>query len=452
MAGGLTNGAKRTFGFWSMVGGVMIALKLKDRLDEYNKLPTEDAQGRVALRSSIDDSETTPFRDGDLETASTLDTEIPGAKQKRKRSRECCVCCGLKCGLFWKAFGIVCLIFIAWYAVKLAMWAATPSPTGLEGMPEYSTSLGCEKGKYFFEDQQQVSYNVGINVGKADHSIDVRGGAVGTLVIAQGEAGSTNVKYEMTLRSDKQDLASKFSVTHPSMEEIEEGSSHSRLLLTTPGVIVESCMRYDIKLFVPPQLKRLHIQTHATTHIKFDDNGNIDLDRLFITMYTSNPGNLLLPNANINAKASTFELTQGWLVGQTNLLERTVVLTQRGNAVTNLHVHPVPSLEDTPAVALLETTTGAGRTDIFYENDSGSPHRPIQSTHRSSRNGDLYLTYKQAEFNGKVKLDAKSYSATGLRGGLDGRTNGTELPWVGNPDGGDSLTVSSPRGWVGLYF
>ena len=29
----------------------------------------------------------------------------------------------LSCGLFWKAFGIVCLLFLGWQAIKLAIWA-----------------------------------------------------------------------------------------------------------------------------------------------------------------------------------------------------------------------------------------------------------------------------------------------------------------------------------------
>ena len=29
----------------------------------------------------------------------------------------------LRCGLFWKAFGIVTLLFLGWQAIKLAIWA-----------------------------------------------------------------------------------------------------------------------------------------------------------------------------------------------------------------------------------------------------------------------------------------------------------------------------------------
>ncbi|KAK7687159.1 hypothetical protein QCA50_009662 [Cerrena zonata] len=445
---GLNEGARRTFGFGAMIGSVMVALKLKDKWDEYNQLPTEERDGRVRLGSPLDeDSETTPFRDGDLETSS--------GKPRRKQSPDCCMCFGYRCGLFWKAFGIVCLIVVIWNAVKFALWAAKPASTGLEKLPEFSTSLGCVDAPFFFEDQQQILYTVGTNVGRADHAVDIRGAGVGTLIVAEGPSQSTDVKYEMTLRSDSREFASRFSVVHPSQNEVADGSEHSRLLLSAPGNIDDSCMRYDIKMTIPPSIKRLHIQAHATTHIKFNDTSNIELDRLYITTYTTDPLNMILPTEHVRAKQVNFEMVAGWLVGVTRLVEKTVVLTQRGNAHTNLHVKPAPSLGETPAPAILETTTGAGRSDIFFESDKASPHRPIQATHRSSRNGDIYLTYKDAEYNGKVKFDAHSYTTKGLHGTfgrVDDHNGKSDLPYVGNPEGVDKLTVSSPRGWVGLYF
>lgn len=32
-----------------------------------------------------------------------------------------------RCGLFWKAFGIVCLLFLGWQGIKLAIWMFTVS-------------------------------------------------------------------------------------------------------------------------------------------------------------------------------------------------------------------------------------------------------------------------------------------------------------------------------------
>lgn len=330
-----------------------------------------------------------------------------------------------------------------------------PATTGLEHLPEFNTSLGCADGPYFFEDQQQLLYTVATNVGRADHSVDMRGAGVGTLIVAEGPSQSTDVTYEMVLRSSSREYASRFTVVHPPKDEINDGSSHSRLLLSTPGAIDDACMRYDIKMTIPPSIKRLHIQAHATTHIKFNETADIELDRLYITTYTNDALNMVFATEHVRAKQVNFEMTSGWLVGNTRLVEKTIVLTQRGNAHTNLHVKPAPSLGDSPAPAFFETTTGAGRSDVFFETDKSSPHRPIRAVHRSSRNGDVYLHYNDAEFNGKVKFDAHSYTTSGLHGKfgrVDDHAGQSDLPYAGDVNGVDTMTVSSPRGWVGLYF
>ena len=62
--------------------------------------------------------------------------------------------------------------------------------------------------------------------------------------------------------------------------------------------------------------------------------------------------------------------------------------------------------------------------------------------------GQLYLTYKDAAFNGTVDLNAKSFSATGLQNAFkqDGGS-----PYVGSKEGADRMLVKS-NAWVGLYF
>lgn len=351
-------------------------------------------------------------------------------------------------------FGPQRLVFIR-VTVGIVLNLLQPVSTGLENLPEFSTSLACGNGEFFFEDQQQIIYTVGTNPSRADHAIDIRGAGVGTLIVAEGPSQSTDVKYEMVLRSDSREFASRFTVIHPPMSEVADGSSHSRLLLSTPASTDNSCMRYDIKMTIPPSIKRLHIQAHAVTHIKFNETTNLDLDRLYITTYMNSPLNMVVANEHIRAKQVNFEMSAGWLVGETRLVDKTVVLTQRGNAHTSLHVKPIPSLGPTPAPAILETTTGAGRSDIFFESDKSSPHRPIRAAHRSSRNGDIYLHYNDAGYNGQVKFDAHAYTTKGLSGSfgrVDDPNGKHELPYVGNPDGGDTMVVSSPRGWVGLYF
>ena len=56
----------------------------------------ETGVGPVHLRSPMD--ENGPYHDDedDVATLRGIDTEIPGARPTRKRSRECCMCCGMR--------------------------------------------------------------------------------------------------------------------------------------------------------------------------------------------------------------------------------------------------------------------------------------------------------------------------------------------------------------------
>ncbi|KAH9944708.1 hypothetical protein B0H21DRAFT_746131 [Amylocystis lapponica] len=428
MTSALSKNASRGFGFWGTVAAVMAALKMKDRWDEYRAVPSEeDGLGPVALRSPM------PVRVNGEEMGVSgdgfLDTEIPGAKPRRQRA-DCCMCCGMRCGLFWKAFGIVCLMVFVWQIIKVVLWAVKPSPTGLEGMPEFSTSLGCANAQYLYN-STQTTVLVPISAEQLEHELSIAGGAVGTVTIVQGDPGLTEVKYELTIRTDEQSLLNDVVLAYPTLDDMEDDTSSSRLLLTTPAVPIRSghCMRYDVTLYLPPNLRKMNLQARSAAQIKFDRD-------------------MVLPHSGVHADTLMLEMTRGWLVGNVPIVSKTTLTTQRGDAVLNVHVHPTSSGAEPPLLAELQTTTGAGRSDVFYENDKGHPHRRITSAHRSSRNGDVYLYYAQAEFSGLVDLSAKSYSAKNLQGGI---RPGGPLPWVGDKEGEDRVVVNS-GGWVGMYF
>lgn len=416
---------------------MMAALKLKEQWDDYRRVPSEeDGTGAVALHSPVDE-----------EATLTLDTEIPMTRPKRKRA-DCCMCCGMRCGLFWKAFGLVCLLLVGWNAIKFVIWMATPSPTGLEGMPEFSTSLNCASAPHMYLGGK-IGYSVPVDALTADHTLEITGSSVGTIVVAQGDAESTELKYDMTIRSEAQSPLEQVSVKFTSPTELEEGISKSRMHLITPS-FGSSCIRYDMTVYVPPNVKELSIQTRGAAQIQFDEESNFNLDKLYVRMTGVDEKTMLLPHKGVHAGALSFEMNCGWLVGDVAIVDKASLTTQGGDAVLNVHVFPAPSTVEPPAVAELQTTTGSGRADVFYINHPGHPHRSIFSTHRGQSTGDLYLTYKEAGFNGSVDVTAKSSTAVGLQGMV--RNAAGELPWVGDKDGSDKLVANSPSGWVGLYF
>ena len=318
-----------------------------------------------------------------------------------------------------------------------------PAPTGLEGMPKFSTSLGCSDAPYTYS-ADHTTWTIPVGDGD-DHAVNLDGQAFGTLTIDEVAPGATDVEFTMVLRTNDKSLLDAVSLAFP--------ASKSEVDLSTPKFSGSSCMRYDITLRVPANLKKLGIRARSTTQVRFASGAHVSLDKLSVTTYGDSTDNLLLPNTGVLAKHLALEMTRGWLVGEVALVDSVDLKTQRGDAMANVEVYPIAldteDYDTNPPEAVLETATGSGRTNIFYINDLESPHRPISSRHLSSRNGDLYLTYKKAEFNGHVEVKAASYTATGVQGLFE--KNGT-VPWVGKPDGGDYLLAQSNKGWVGLYF
>ncbi|KAJ7346507.1 hypothetical protein DFH08DRAFT_914574 [Mycena albidolilacea] len=434
-----------SIGFWGMVAGVMVALKLKESLDDckIDQQVSTDEEGRVALV----DGEPATYRDieGNEEAISLINTDITVTRPKRKRAK-CCMCCGLDCGLFWKAFGIVVAIFAIWNGFKLVRWAMTPAVTGLEDMPTYSTSLGCVSAQYTYAGKP-TSFNVPIGSDNADHGFDTRGGAVGTVTVLEGAPTSTKVTYDITIRSDDKSLLDDLILDHPPDQDTVK-DSHLRIV--TPHPDEGKCIRYDVKMYIPPTLKKLHLASHTITHVQFDPDSHIQLDDFFVTLFSPKRLNMILPHNSLVAHNMQLEVFEGWIVGDASLDSSTKITTQRGRGVMNVRVHPTLAINPaSPEVATLRTTSGSGRTDIFYVGKDASVHRPISSTHMSSMNADMYLTYRDAQYSGLIELGAKSFTATGVQKITEPQDQWTH--WVGDEHGKDGLSIKT-RGWVGVYF
>ena len=325
-----------------------------------------------------------------------------------------------------------------------------PKPTGLEGMPEFSTSLGCMDAPHVYQGGKvEFTVPVGQNQGRGDHSMDFRGGAVGTITLVQGADDLTEIKYELTVRTDNAELLGPVVLDYPTADEVDTARKSSRVQLATPGIPEgdSACMRFDATVHVPPRVQTLHVQTHATAQVRFDAASELSLGSLSVSMYKRDKRNVLLLAEGARAARTKLRMSEGWLVGDLSVGDDASLMTQDGDAVLNVRVHPAPSAADPPAPVKLATTTGAGRADVVYV-ERGAPHRPIDASHVVAMHGDLYLTYTDAAFNGTVDLAARSYSATGLQGTMQQQEG---LPYVGSRSGGDRMVVKS-QGWAGLYF
>lgn len=323
-------------------------------------------------------------------------------------------------------------------------------------MPAFSTSLGCMDAPHLYNGSK-VTFTAPVGTRHQDHAFDARGGAVGTFTLADGEADAQEIKYEMVLRTSDEALLKDVYFDYPDKDG--KTVSKSRVLMTTPHGPDGSCVRFDMTMFVPPSLKKLSVALHTTTHVQFAPGTHIDTEDLIVTLFSMDSRNIISPGEHVTSQRQVLEIFRGWIVGDASIVKETSITTQRGDGVANVKLHPAPPSDSSAAEpATLRTITGSGRSDFFYIGQKAFK-RPIDSTHISSRNGDMYLTYTGAEFSGKVGMSSKSFSMTGAQ-----RIAGSRLPtgnneedtpmwthFAGDINGGDKVSVSS-RGWTGLYF
>jgi hypothetical protein len=428
---------KSNRGFMEIVGATIGSFKK----DGYDKVSTDE--GRVALPEYTPSAD---YRNREVglqaleEEEGLLDTKI--LKRQRRRWS--------KTGLLCKAIVIIVAVFLVISAGKLIMWAFGPASTGLEGMPVFSESLGCmDDASYFYNDGETT---LSIPIGdRNEHSIDIRGTSVGTIIVTEAPADVTEVQYKFTIRSNDISLVDEIDLTYPGATS--NSDSTSRLLITTPHLPRDSpsCLRYDVIMYIPKALKKLHVSSHALAHVKFDPEAHIDLDDTFVTLFALKD-NLLVPHQNLRSKNLALEIYQGWIAGHMSIVDKANVATQRGDGTMNVHVHPTaPTNLENPETVQFQTSSGAGRTDVFFENDKAFAHRPIKSLHTSAMQADVYLTYKKAQFNGNVNLGASSFTTTGAKAYSLGGSKDSWTHWVGDMNGQDELVIKS-RGWTGLYF
>ena len=292
-----------------------------------------------------------------------------------------------------------------------------------------------------------------------DHVFLTSGGAVGTLTLADGEPDAHEIKYEMILRASDEALLDTVYFEYPEYNE-EKVITRSRVSITTPLGSGSSCVRYDTTMYIPTSLKKLDIVLHTTTHVQFAAGARVNAENLFVTLYSNEPNNMIVPSKDVTSQRQALEVYRGWIVGDASIVKETSITTQRGDGIANVKLHPAaPPNSDSnapPTPAILRTTTGSGRSDFFYLGEKAFNKRPIDSTHISSKNADVYLTYSGSEFSGKIKLSSQSYTTTGAQKIIApsrpiGDDVSTWTHYVGDINGNDRISVSS-RGWTGLYF
>ncbi|KZV96291.1 hypothetical protein EXIGLDRAFT_671270 [Exidia glandulosa HHB12029] len=447
--------------FWNLVVGTMGVLALKERWEEYQankkgsapKLASDDpeaAAGLLARATAYRDDPTEAAAGGILEDPIRLSSGnpdsrapsvVPDSREPYRRKRNCCGCCGGKCALFCKALGIVVLLYTIYGAYKLISWATTPDPTGLEDMPEYSTSLGCLDGKYIFGPSSEnnadgVSYTLPIDSKTAALHLDFTGAAAGTILLTQTDSTDT-AELTLKLRTNEEALLAKVSVDAGST-----GGAFWKLATPTEGD-ERSCMRFDAILRTPKTLRNLTLSSTSITQLKYFEDASFDLTALDVFLAARSNLNMFLPHEQIGADYTKVELRRGYAVGKVSLRKSAKISTARGDGIAKLEF-VVADGEDAPE---LSTNTGlSGQADFTYMNPDG---RPVHAEHASA-GAQLYLRYAGARFNGPIDIQASGWSSRGHVENF-GMHNPKGTPFVGSEDGPDRLKIRTP-GSVKTWF
>ncbi|KAF8152996.1 hypothetical protein B0H34DRAFT_677217 [Crassisporium funariophilum] len=323
-----------------------------------------------------------------------------------------------------------------------------------------------------------------VGTAEQDHTFDLRGPAVGTLTLASNpDPEVTDVMYDVLITGEPSRLA-EVKISYPDVDK-DGDVAHSHLNITTPSGLDansqrntglkswtwRSCMRYEITLYVPQNLKKLRVITHAVTHVAFATTSHINLQDLTLSINDAEPrgwanyDSLIVPHESLHADKLSIITESAWIIGGVSAMDETIIKNRNGRTKLNVFQGP-PKNFDQPEPAVLKTYTSNGLTEVNYNSQGGYRKRPIRSTHTTYRSGNLNLFYGEADFNGRLRLDTPM-ALPGPIGSLryerpdgDNYDEDSEA-WTnsyGNQDGGDEMIVRSNqkvymfmiRGWRGL--
>jgi hypothetical protein len=290
------------------------------------------------------------------------------------------------------------------------------------------------------------------------HTFTLQGGASGHLTLASSpDPNSPVITYDIVIQSNPPSL-DKVSFFQPPPGSIVSPSTD--FLIDTPTTMVQTsltdppaCMRFDITMYIPRNLRQLTVRVSTPVQITFSPQAHIELDNLSLFMTSPHPKCRIDAFESLQATSLTVEMNTGLVQGLLSITESSEITNWNGSI--ELDIIPNPSRNFFNASTALLRTTTYGKVDIRYIRNQAFRRRPIESWHTMGIQATSIgsFDYGCSGFNGLLYSNSTDYNITNAKFWKTKANPSGQNPWpiiIGNKTGEDRVYIVSGSGSIVL--
>lgn len=287
-----------------------------------------------------------------------------------------------------------------------------------------------------------------------DHTFVVQGGSSGHVTLASSpDPSDTSITYDIFIEGNPESI-SKFGPVNPGL-----GPIATDFVINTPTDLnppgsdgPPSCMRFDITMYIPSNLKRLAVNVSTPVQITFSPQGHVALDQVSINVSSTHPNCRIDCSESLQARNLTVEMNGGIIHGAISIGDYAQIINWNGQ----IQLDTIPNVSSDlskPSTATLSTTTANGKVDIRYLRNQAHRKRRIESYHTMGTKVTSVgrFDYGCSGFNGQLFANTTSYNVTDMSlwgpPGPPGRPPNTRAV-LGNQTGDDAIYVKAGTGSV----
>lgn len=271
------------------------------------------------------------------------------------------------------------------------------------------------------------------------------------------DPSDTSVTYDFFIEGNPE-LLSKFRSINPSNGPIT--TPQTNFVINTPAFNnpgsngSPSCMRFDITVYIPSNLKKLVVNISTPVQITISPQGHVALDEVSISLSNAHPNCRIEASESLQARRLTVEMSRGIIEGAISIGDYAEITNWSGQI--KLDTIPNASFNlSSPSTARLLTTTTNGGVEIRYFWNRAHRKRRIESYHTTGTATSVgRFNYGSSGFRGQLSVNLTSYNVTDMSWKPPGMApnisaqNETTLPIFINQTGDDRIYINAGTGSV----